>query len=298
VQEDKHEEQRKQHRDDQNRQAADLWQRVLRQELQQRKTSRDLFEMHERVIGQKVRQLRIERGWSQADLAARLDEIGWPLHQTNISKMEAGRRPMRFAELCAIAMAYRVPVQSMLSLPVAGEPWSMADMRKRLAQIDELIADAEKRMRDLTSQLVGELAHYELERIRVSEAMNEAAKADDRGELEELSAEDAEALAEDMDPESRQRAIEAMTPEQRASHRNEALEAIQRGDPQRLVSEAFRMHLAGASDKEIGQFVADSMPPGFIEPLRAAAQIVAETLGKRGPSFQDPPKAETVDRLT
>jgi len=66
----------------------------------------------ERAIGAKVRQLRVARHWSQAHLARKLAEAGWPLHQTNVSNMEAGSRPIRVADVYAVAEVLGVPAAS------------------------------------------------------------------------------------------------------------------------------------------------------------------------------------------
>ena len=278
-------------RDNQDRQIAELWQQILRQELQQRKAWLDLFEGHERIIGAKVRQLRMERGWSQLDLAQRLDELGWPLHQTNISKLEAGKRPIRVAEADALATAFGIPALALWYLPTAGEPRSMAEMRAQLQRIDDRIAELERTMQGFVNQH----ADYQFERMRLVQAINEAAKAAERGDLEELSPEDAQVLAEGMTPQGRQRIAESMESAQRPMVRNEQLEAIKSGHLQRVASEAFLLYQSGASLEEVGQFVADTMPPGFAEPGRVAADIIGEALGASGlpePAQSDAPARE------
>ncbi len=55
---------------------AELQQHLLREEVQRKKEFREIFEAHEKVIAEKVRQLRTERGWSQDDLARRMEELG------------------------------------------------------------------------------------------------------------------------------------------------------------------------------------------------------------------------------
>jgi transcriptional regulator with XRE-family HTH domain len=261
-------------REDQDRQIAELWQQILRQELQQRKTWRDLFESHERIIGAKVRQLRMERGWSQLDLAQRLDDLGWPLHQTNISKLEAGKRPIRVAEADALATAFGIPALALWYLPAAGEPLSIGEMRSQLERINDRIAELERAMQGFVSQH----ADYQFERMRLVQAINEAAKAAERGDLEELSPDDAQVLAEGMTSAGYQKIAESMEPGRRPAIGSEQLEAIRSGHLKRVASEAFRLHEEGASLEEVGQFVADSLPPDFAEPLRIAAEIVGGAL--------------------
>ena len=273
------------HRDDQDRQAADLWAQILRQELRHRKTSRDLFEEHERIIGMKVRQLRTERGWTQNDLARRLDQIGWPLDQTTLSNLELGRRPVRVAETVALAMAFGLPALALWALPVAGEPWSIAAMRRRLRDIDRYISTLEDH---LHTSIIG-YADQQFERLRLVEAINEAAKADSRGELEDmdLDADKTQALVEGLDPESHDRYIRSLPPEDPARSRYAQLDAIKDGEPQRLAAEAFRMYQAGTSPEEIGKFLARSMPRGILDPLVTAAEIIRESLA---PAWLAPPE--------
>jgi transcriptional regulator with XRE-family HTH domain len=266
--------------DDREREIAELWQQILRQELQHRRTWRGLFEQHEKVTGMKVRQLRVERGWTQADLGRKLDGLGWPLDQTTISNLELGRRPIRIAEAAALALAFGIPMAALLYLPVRGEPWSMAEMRTRLQEIDNRIAELERTMQAFATQH----ADYQFERLRLVQAMNEAAKAGERGEIEDLnlSAEETEGLIEGMTPEGRERIAEAMEPEQRAKVRNEQLEAMKDGEVERLADESFRMYQAGASLEQVSQFLAEAMPPGIADATRTAAEIVGGTLGVSG----------------
>lgn len=264
---------------------AELWQQVLRQELAHRKVSREQFEYHERIIGRKVRQLRTERGWTQADLARRLDELGWPVDQTTVSNLELGRRPIRVAEADALALAFGVPMLAVWYLPVDGEPWSIAAMRRRLADIDEFISTLEGQL----NQTISMLADQQFERIRVARAINEAAVAAESGDLEDLGldAEGTRLLAEGLDPESHTRFIRSLPRDHPMARRHEPLGAINDKVPARLASEAFRMHQAGASPAEIGQFLARSVPAGVLDGVAAAARLVAEALGSTAPASED-----------
>ncbi len=46
-----------------------------------------------------ARAYREVAGWSQAELANRMQERGHPWHQATVYKVEDGRRPVRLAEL-------------------------------------------------------------------------------------------------------------------------------------------------------------------------------------------------------
>ncbi|MDN5688753.1 MAG: helix-turn-helix transcriptional regulator [Brachybacterium sp.] len=51
-----------------------------------------------------MRRLREENGWSQGELAQRMQGAGWTeFHQTTISRMEKGARPVRLGEARGIA---------------------------------------------------------------------------------------------------------------------------------------------------------------------------------------------------
>ena len=168
---------------DHDREATELWQQILRDERRHHGTWREIFETAEAAVGAKVRALRVERGWSQGDLADKLDEVGWPIHQTNISKLEAGRRPIRVAELHALAAVFGLPPIALWYLPVPGEPWSLARMRQELEQMDERVARSEEYLRTAVRMY----ADHQFERERLVLAMNEASAKADRGELEQLA---------------------------------------------------------------------------------------------------------------
>lgn len=60
----------------------------------------------EREFGARIRDWRKHKGWSQLQLASALCEAGFiDLHQTTVSKIEAGTRPLGVAEAAAIAVA-------------------------------------------------------------------------------------------------------------------------------------------------------------------------------------------------
>lgn len=62
-----------------------------------------------------MKRLREQRGWSQGELARRMAESGWDgFHQTTISRIEKGERPVRLGEAKGIATLLEVPVARML----------------------------------------------------------------------------------------------------------------------------------------------------------------------------------------
>lgn len=65
------------------------------------------------VIGEQVRIIRNQRGWSQAGFAAKCQLIGWDVDRGTISKIEAGLRRVTDAELYMLALVLKVSVVSM-----------------------------------------------------------------------------------------------------------------------------------------------------------------------------------------
>ncbi len=273
---------RKRTREEKDREIADLWQQVLREELRHRRDFRALFDHHEKILGQKVRQLRTERGWSQEQLAEKLNGLGWAVHQTTIAKLEAGSRPIRIAEADTLAVAFGLPIEAMWYMPVTGEPWSLSAMRDAVKEVDRTIAHLEETLRSITLAL----ADRQAERMRLVQAMNEAAKAADKGELEDLglskerSLEFVQAMAAD-----REQVTESLDPETRAALRHEPLELLKKGVPQQLAAEVWRLHQALETPANIARLLAGSMPPGTADPMATAAEILRDSLGIEVPAI-------------
>lgn len=70
----------------------------------------------------RVRQIRVERGWSQAELAKRMSDLvpGW--HQTTVAKTERAERDLRYPELLALAEALAIPLQALLDPTSVSDP--------------------------------------------------------------------------------------------------------------------------------------------------------------------------------
>lgn len=67
------------------------------------------------MLGENVRRLREERGWSQAELAERIG-----VNQTNVSQVERGVLAGRVPKLMALATVFGVTVDDLLR-PSAGD---------------------------------------------------------------------------------------------------------------------------------------------------------------------------------
>jgi len=60
-------------------------------------------------LGRRVRDLRERRGWSQGALSEELEKwTGVDWHQTTITKVENGHRPVRASELVALGFVFNV----------------------------------------------------------------------------------------------------------------------------------------------------------------------------------------------
>lgn len=83
-----------------------------------------------------VKRIREELGWSQGELAKRMADSGWDgFHQTTISRIEKGERPVRLGEARGLAKALGALVGQML-LP--------AEQGKRLRDLELSVMSAEK----------------------------------------------------------------------------------------------------------------------------------------------------------
>lgn len=69
-----------------------------------------------KLIGRRIRELRIERGWDQVDLEAYVDER---VKRATISDYETGRRLPSMPTLAALARAFEVEMVALLLDPNA-----------------------------------------------------------------------------------------------------------------------------------------------------------------------------------
>lgn len=67
-------------------------------------------ESWEKVFGLRIREMRQLRGWTQEELARRMAEAGFQMHQTTVAKLENGTRPTNVGEIAALAALLEVPI--------------------------------------------------------------------------------------------------------------------------------------------------------------------------------------------
>lgn len=123
----------------------------------------------EKIVGQRVRQLREAAGLTQQELGASLFLHGEPLHQTTVAKLEAGTRPLRLNDVGALAAFFDVPIESLWqSEDVVDE-----ELREALAKVHEMgkRALAAKRASETASErakVAAEVAHLAREDLEAA----------------------------------------------------------------------------------------------------------------------------------
>lgn len=130
----------------------------------------------EQVVGQRLRQVREALNWSQADLAAGMDGLGYAWHQTTVAKTEAARRPLRVDELVALAEVLGVSIDA---LGLYSVPGAVPDV-DRLQVEDCLAAHVEfktalARLRRSTQELAEQEAALAVSRETVKDLRDRSA---------------------------------------------------------------------------------------------------------------------------
>lgn len=73
----------------------------------------------DKSFGQRLRELRTARGWSQGYLAQRMTNAGTAIHQTQIAKLEAGARAVRLSEAVALARTLGASLEALVPQPTS-----------------------------------------------------------------------------------------------------------------------------------------------------------------------------------
>lgn len=146
----------------------------------------DTHEGADERLGASVKYLRERTGMTQAELARRMTELGWPWHQSTVYRVESGRQSLRFPEAVDVATVLNTPLQwltwggpavnaaavvdrSMVALHGSWREASNAVSRllAAIATAERTVADAQfgkyEQARELVRQLEAELGHLTLE---------------------------------------------------------------------------------------------------------------------------------------
>jgi len=110
------------------------------------------------LLGQRIRRLRIARGWSQEDLAERCER-----HFTYIGRVERGEQNVTVQVLSDIASALSVPVADLLA---ADQPKLLTDWRVAANDIVEAVSRGFRAQVDVKGKLAELMLYRELEKLR------------------------------------------------------------------------------------------------------------------------------------
>jgi transcriptional regulator with XRE-family HTH domain len=82
----------------------------------------DTSQDSERRFGQRLRELRRLRRWSQEEVAAQMRALGYGWLQTTVTKTEAADRPIRLNEAVSLAALLELGVDDVLMSVQEGDP--------------------------------------------------------------------------------------------------------------------------------------------------------------------------------
>jgi transcriptional regulator with XRE-family HTH domain len=119
-------------------------------------------ESWEKRFGEVVRGWRLDRNWSQEEVAERLRHQGFEMHQTTVAKIERGARPLRVAEASAIGTVFGMPVMAVfeLSLPHDAPWWSIDSLPPPVREKQELLERAREVSERTRKQLYSAAEDY------------------------------------------------------------------------------------------------------------------------------------------
>ncbi|OBJ18263.1 helix-turn-helix transcriptional regulator [Mycobacterium colombiense] len=146
---------------------------------------RAAHESWEKRFGEVVRGWRLDRNWSQEEVAEKLRYEGFEMHQTTVAKIERGARPLRVAEAAALGAVFDMPVMAVfeLSLPNDAPWWSRdsqpAGLREKQDLLERARALSERARKQLYSA-AEDHAYFLGEIEKLVLAMNDAAAKEAR----------------------------------------------------------------------------------------------------------------------
>ncbi|MBT2483364.1 MULTISPECIES: helix-turn-helix transcriptional regulator [unclassified Microbacterium] len=133
----------------------------------------------ERVMCDKFRMLREERGWSQKELAEKVRDYGFDFHQSTIAKLESGARPLRVAEMYALSHVFRMPPGAVFFMAYSTSEDDGLDpfdsLTRLLAREEEGRAEMRTMMLDQMAQTVDIIADYQTRMNSIVDAMRRVA---------------------------------------------------------------------------------------------------------------------------
>jgi transcriptional regulator with XRE-family HTH domain len=119
-------------------------------------------------VGGNVKQYRLARGMSQADLATALQTRGFPFHQQAILKVEKGTRPLKVEEVSAVADILEIGVAALLQS-------DDEEARQTLTRMLQHVNRLEMEVDELNRQLVSKTRKLESARRTLQESRDKLA---------------------------------------------------------------------------------------------------------------------------
>src|SRR5215207_6857 len=98
---------------------------------------------YEERFAELLRQIRLDSGLSQTDVAEMATELGLPgMHQQTIQKIESKKRPIRLneAEVLARVVGLKDPRLGLI-------PFSPAELREQIAEVEQAIDENDRYLR-------------------------------------------------------------------------------------------------------------------------------------------------------
>lgn len=126
-------------------------------------------------VGASLRRARERLGASQSDVAAELAGWGLEMHQTTLAKLEAGKRPIRLAEMFALASLYGLTPGTVL-LDAGSTIDGGDDVDRRLAEVETTRRETEEEFERYSHAVFAILAHAADERAALLQVLREMAK--------------------------------------------------------------------------------------------------------------------------
>jgi transcriptional regulator with XRE-family HTH domain len=106
-----------------------------------------------KALGGNVKKYRLARGMSQADLAADLQERGFPFHQQAILKVENGTRPLKVEEVSAIADVFGIGAAVLLQSGDEAAQQTRARMLQHVTRLELEIGELDRQLLSKTRNL-------------------------------------------------------------------------------------------------------------------------------------------------
>jgi len=128
-------------------------------------------------LAARVRQYRVEHGWSQAELAERMSDLDHGWHQTTVAKTERAERDPRYPELLALAEALAVPLDDLLGLAFEPEAEETSEARYKIHRLEQEEQLLQHRVAYLDRDIADMEAQQKEHLQRLSELKKEIAAA-------------------------------------------------------------------------------------------------------------------------